>query len=98
MSLLHNQLIKHIYPNGKVHYAVHEYYTAIDDEADIWTVSPVTLWGEDPDDIQRLIIQVLNDIAEHGIIKVEHDDYDVVYADNTEGLKIYETSGDKDEV
>jgi hypothetical protein len=98
MSLLHYQLIKHIYPNGKAHYAVHEYYNAIDDEADIWAVSPVTLWGEDPDDIQRLIIQVLNDIAEHGIIKVEHDDYDVVYADNTEGLKIYETSGDKDEV
>jgi hypothetical protein len=39
----------------------------------MWAVSPVTLWGETPDDIQRLIINVLNDIAEHGIIEVEHD-------------------------
>ena len=98
MSLFPYQLIKHIYPNGKGHYSVHEYYSDIVEEAEMWAGSPVTLWGEDPDDIQRLIIQVLNDIAEHGIIKVEHDDYDVVYADNTGGLKIYETSGDKDEV
>jgi hypothetical protein len=33
----------------------------------------MTLVGEDPDDIQCLIIQVLNDIGEHGIIEVEHD-------------------------
>ena len=95
MSLFHYQLIKHVYPNGEVHYAVHEYYTATMGGGG-HTLSPVELWGADPDDIQSLIIQVLNDIAEHGIIEVEHDDYDVGYAENT-GLKPYETSGDKDE-
>ena len=95
MSLFHYQLIKHIYPNGKGHYSVHEYYSDTVEEAEMWAVSPVTLWGETPDDIQRLIINVLNDIAEHGIIEVEHDDCGLVHAENT-GLKPYETSGDKE--
>ena len=72
MSKWHYQLIKHVYPNGKVHYAVHEYYTATLGGGE-HTLSPVALVGEDPDDIQCLIIHVLNDIAEHGIIEVEHD-------------------------
>lgn len=73
MSTWHYQLIKHVYPNGKVHYAVHEYYPATEEVGEAWTLSPVEFWGETPDDIQWLIIQVLNDIAEHGIIEVEHD-------------------------
>ena len=73
MSKWDYRLIKHVYPKSEVHYAVHEYYPATEEAGEAWTLNPVALWGEDPDDIQSLIIQVLNDIAEHGIIEVEHD-------------------------
>ena len=73
MSTWHYQLIKHVYPNGEVHYAVHEYYTAtLGGEGH--TLSPVELWGENPDEIHWLITHVLKDIDEHGIIEVEHDE------------------------
>jgi hypothetical protein len=85
MSTWHYQLIKHVYPNGKVHYAVHEYYTDTLGGGG-HTLSPVTLGGEDPDDIQCLIIHVLNDIGEHGIIEVEHDKDDSAL---TDGLTEY---------
>ena len=96
MSTWHYQLIKHIYPKGEVHYAVHEYYPATEEVGEAWTLSPVAFWGESLKDIQWLIVNVMNDLGKHEMIQVEHDDYGLVYADNT-GLKLCETCGDKDD-
>lgn len=92
MSTWHYQLIKHIYPKGDVHYAVHEYYPATEEVGEAWTLSPVALWGESLKEIEDLFNDVLKDIGRHGIIEVEHDDYGLVHADNA-GLKLFETCG-----
>ena len=100
MSTWNYRLIKHIYPKGEVHYAVHEYYPATDEVGEAWTLSPVALWGETPDDIRWIISRVRYDLGrlldKHDIIEVKHDEYGLVHADNT-GLKLYETHGDKDD-
>ena len=87
MSKWHYRLIKHIYPKGEVYYAVHEYYPATEEVGEAWTLNPVALWGEDPDDIRWIIAKVRNDIGrllnKHDILEVEHDDYGVVHAENT---------------
>ncbi|WMM95350.1 hypothetical protein CRP125_gp47 [Roseobacter phage CRP-125] len=85
MSTWHYRLIKHVYPKGEVYYAVHEYYPATEEVGDAWTLNPVALWGEDPDDIRWIIAKVRNDMGRllnnHDIIEVKHDDYGVGYAE-----------------
>ena len=75
MSTWHYVLIKHTYPKGEVHYAVHEYYPATEERGEMWAESPVTFWGDGFDDINHMISCVAMDIGFHDIIEVEHDDY-----------------------
>lgn len=70
MLTWHYILIKHVYPKGEIHFAVHEYYPA----TETWTDSPVTLWGTDFDDINHMISCVAQDIGYFNIIEVKHDD------------------------
>lgn len=83
MRTWHYRLIKHIYPKGEVYYGVYEYYPTTEEVEEAFTLSPVEFWGETPDYIQWLIVNVLNDLAKHKIIEIKHDDYGVVYAENT---------------
>lgn len=95
MSTWHYRLIKHSYPKGEAHYAVHEYYPATEEAGEAWTLNPVALWGEDPDDIQWMLSAVTQDIGLYDIIEVKHDDYGVVHAENT-GVKPCAMCGDKE--
>jgi len=96
MSKWHYRLIKHVYPKGEVHYAVHEYYPATEEVEEAFTLNPVEFWGETPDDIQWLMVNVLRDVGNHEIIEIKHDDYGVVYAANTRA-KPCAVCGDKGE-
>lgn len=79
MSTWHYQLIKHIYPKGEVHYSVHEYYPATEERGEMWTESPVTLWGDGFDDINNMLSCVAQDIGFFNIIEVKHDDSKCVH-------------------
>lgn len=81
MSKWHYRLIKHVYPKGEVYYAVHEYYPATEEVGEAWTLNPVAFWGESLEELQDLMNDVLKDIAKHGVMEVEHDDYGVGYAE-----------------
>jgi hypothetical protein len=74
MSTWHYRLIKHIYPKGEVHYGVHEYYPATEEVEEAWTLNPVELWSETPDSINWVLSAVAQDIANHDIIEVGHEE------------------------
>ena len=61
----HYQLMKHKTEHGCEFYAVHEYYEL--DTGPAWTENPVTVDGEDVDDVKRMLLCILKDIDIHGV-------------------------------
>ena len=57
----HYQLMKH--GDGTV--AIHEYFPL--DDGDAWTENPVTVTGDDIDDLRRSLLLMLLDIEKHGV-------------------------------
>ena len=64
MSHWHYQLMKHTGFYGD-YYAVHEYYEL--DTGPAWTENPVTVDGEDVDDVKRMLLCILKDLDTHGV-------------------------------
>ena len=71
MSHWHYQLMRHLTPEGETYYAVHEYYEL--DTGPAWTESPVTVDGEDVDDVKRMILCILKDLDTHGVKDYDAD-------------------------
>ena len=66
MSHWHYQLMKHKnLRSGEEYYAVHEYYEL--DTGPAWTENPVTVDGEDVDDVKRMLLCILKDLDTHGV-------------------------------
>lgn len=61
----HYQLMKH--SDGSL--AVHEYYTLGD--VDGWTEEPVSIIGDDVDDVKGILQMILSDISKHGVKNYE---------------------------
>ena len=62
----HYQLMKH--SDGSL--AVHEYYTSAV-FGDGWTKEPVSIIGDDVDDVKGVLQMILNDINKHGVKNYE---------------------------
>ena len=58
----HYQLMKHTETNGKVWYAVHEFYGI-----NTYTKFPVHVKGVDEEGIVRMLEHILSDIEKHGV-------------------------------
>ena len=65
MSSWHYQLMRH--KDGSL--AVHEYYPS--DGAAGWTKEPISIVGDDVDDVKKSIQMILADIDKHGIKSYE---------------------------
>lgn len=66
MSTWHYQLMKHVESSGEEWYGVHEYYP--DSEADAgYTLYPVRMLGNDPEDVVSSLRMMLDDIERYGI-------------------------------
>ena len=61
----HYQLMKH--SDGSL--AVHEYYTL--EDGDGWTKEPVSIIGDDVDDVKGVLQMILNDINKYGVKNYE---------------------------
>ena len=61
----HYQLMKHI--DGSL--AVHEYYTL--EDGDGWTKEPVSIIGDDVDDVKGVLQMILKDINKYGVKNYE---------------------------
>ena len=72
MSSWHYQLMKHKTEYGCDYYAVHEYYDL--ETGPAWTQNPITVDGENVDDVRRMLIDILKDLDKHGV-----KDYDANY-------------------
>lgn len=62
MSNWHYQLMYYVETNQ---YAIHEYYPSKD--GNWWTERPVTVVGEDVEDIKSMLQMMLNDIEKYGV-------------------------------
>ena len=58
----HYQLMKHTEPDDEVWYAVHEFYGT-----NSYTANPVSVTGDDEEDIVRMLEHMLEDIEKHGV-------------------------------
>ena len=65
MSSWHYQLMRH----KDASLAVHEYYPS--DGGAGWTIEPISIVGDDVEDVKKLIQMILADIDKHGIKSYE---------------------------
>lgn len=61
----HYQLMRHKKENGEVWYGIHEYYPMLNPEG--YTVRPISVFGEDKEDIIWQLKAILSDIEKHGV-------------------------------
>ena len=65
----HYQIMKHN-TDQEDYYAVHEYYDMADGQ--VWTENPVSITGNDVEELKKTLQYILDDIEKHGV-----KDYDV---------------------
>ena len=67
MSKWHYQLMYYTETNQ---YAIHEYYSL--EDGDGWTESPITIVGDDVEDVKKMLQMMLDDIDKHGVKDYEY--------------------------
>lgn len=72
MTTWRYQLMKKVHPTGEVWYGVHEYYEE-EDGKDAWTLEPVRIVGESPEEIIEELKVILLDIQMYGVKDLHKD-------------------------
>ena len=66
MSHWRFQIFQHRDDAGEPYFAIHEYYT-MHDGKEAWTLRPVPIEAETPQDLRQALVDIISDLDKYGV-------------------------------